>query len=87
MRIIYQAAVAAGLLGLAACGDSPTEEAAENIEAAGENQADMYEEMADNATTDAGEDALENRADQVEDAAEEAADNVADMEGDNTVGM
>ncbi len=57
--------LAAGVLALAACNNTPTEQAADNIEANAEATADNLEDMADNATTEAGEDALENQADAV----------------------
>ena len=73
MKIIYQAAVAAGLLALAACNNTPAEQAADNIEengeAAAENITDTAENVAENIT-----DAAENKADAVEDAAENKAD-------------
>ena len=69
---------AAGLMTLAAC-QSPeadnVEDAGENAAEMIENQGDALEEMADNATTEAGEDALENAADN----AYNQADNVEDM--------
>ena len=76
MRVIYQAAVAAGLLALAACNNTPAEQAAENIEDNAEVVADNLEEAADNATNEATEDALENKADAVREDADNKADAV-----------
>lgn len=85
MRFIQCAALAAGLAALSACGgDTPAENAAENVEAVSENQADMLEEQADNAATEATEERLENQADAVREEGEDKAENMA---GDNTVGM
>lgn len=77
MKKLLGSAAGAALLALAAC-NSPTEQAAENIEDAAENQADMYEAQADNATNEVVEDQLENQADQVEAAGERRADEVED---------
>jgi hypothetical protein len=63
MKKITALTIAAGLAALAACNSSPTEQAADNVEAAAENQADALEDAADNASTEAGEAALENQAD------------------------
>ena len=75
MKLIYQAAVAAGLLALAACNNTPAEQAADNIEengeATAENITDTAENVAENIT-----DTAENKADAVEDAAENKADAV-----------
>lgn len=74
MRKLACALAAAGLAALAACNDTPAENAAENVEAAADNEADLLEEMADNATTDAAEDNFQNAAENVEEAGENAAD-------------
>ena len=88
MRILKQGAIAAGLFGLAACGgQTPAENAAENIEAAAENQADMYEQMADNTTNEVLESSLENQADATLEAAENRAEAVEDQVGADTNGM
>ena len=49
MKITTTLAVAVGLLGLAACKQSPTENKADQIEANAENTATMIEANADNA--------------------------------------
>lgn len=85
MKMITALAVAAGISALAACNESPREEAAENIEMNGENVADNLEEAADNATTEAGEDSLENQADAVRDNADAAADDLRTNDADTNV--
>ena len=74
MKITRTLAVAAGIAALAACNQSPQEQAADNIEANAEMTADNLEEAADNAPTEATEDALENQADAIREAGEENAD-------------
>lgn len=79
-------AVTVGLMGLAACNNSPTEQAADNIEANAEMTADNLEEMADNASTDARENSLENSADVTREQGEEKADATrtsADIDGNS----
>ena len=78
--------VALGAAALAACNQSPREEAADNLEANTEIMADNLEEAADNATSDVTEDSLENAADAVEANGEAAADEVregADADGNS----
>lgn len=55
-------AAAAGLVGLAACNNTPREQAADNIEANAESIADNLDAAADNAGDTAAGDALDNRA-------------------------
>ena len=62
MKITTTLAVAVGLASLAACNQSPKEEAADNIEANAEMTADNLEEAADNATNEAVNN-IENTAD------------------------
>ena len=75
----------AGLMALAACGKSPEAEAVENAgdnaAAAVENQADMLEGAADNATNEATEASLENAADNAHAASENISD-AADAKAD-----
>ena len=66
MRMIVITAAVAGLASLAACNNTPREQAAENIEAAADNQSDALEAAADNTSGPAAE-ALENKSDAVED--------------------
>jgi hypothetical protein len=83
MKIAAAVALALGVSALAACNQSPQEEAADNIEANAEMTADNMEEMADNATTESAEDSLENQADATREAGEEAADaNRSGMDAD-----
>ncbi len=83
MKITSAFAVLVGVAALAACNQSPQEQAADNIEANAEMTADNMEEMADNATSEAAEDALENNADATRETGEEAADaNRSGMDAD-----
>ena len=86
MKIVNIVAVAFGLGALAACNQSPQEQAADNIEVNAEMVADNLEEAADNATTEAAEDNLEAADDAVEANGEAAADAVrdgADLDGNS----
>ena len=74
MKILAQAAVAAGLLALGACTNTPAENAAQNVEMNAENTADVLDEQADNAATEAGEAALDNQAAAVRAEGENTAD-------------
>jgi cell division protein FtsB len=90
MRILAMGVAAAGLLALAACNNTPAEQAADNIIENAENTADILEEQADNATSEVTEDRLENQADVVRDVAEnkaEAVEDAGENAGGNTVGM
>ena len=75
MKKIFALGAAVGLVALSACNSSPREQAADNIEANAEMTADNLEDMADNASTTAGESALENQAD--------ATRNVGDMKAED----
>jgi hypothetical protein len=74
MKITTTLAVAVGLAALAACNQSPREDAADNIEANAEMTADNLEEVADETGHEAAEDALEKQADATREAGEENAD-------------
>ena len=74
MRMIVKGAMVGGLMALAACNNTPAENAADNVRESAENTADALDEAADNAATENGADALENKADAVRDAAENKAD-------------
>lgn len=88
MKILKQGAIAAGLMALAACGgQTPAENAADNVEAVSENQADLLEDMAANATTESAESSLENQADAVRAAGENQADAIEANAGADTNGM
>ncbi|QIQ85575.1 hypothetical protein [Erythrobacter sp.] len=70
-----------------ACGpDSPREELgdrmeeqADAIEDVGNERAEMLEERADEAATDAREDMLNERAEEIDDIGDEAADEINDV--------
>ena len=74
MKITTTLAVAVGLAALAACNQSPTEQAADNIEANAEMNADNLEDAADATENEALESNLENAADATREAGEENAD-------------
>lgn len=82
MKTISTVAMSFALCALAACNNTPQEQAADNIEANAEVVADNLEEAADNATTEAGEDALENKADATREAGENAAEDMRTNEAD-----
>jgi|ERR1700754_4587498 hypothetical protein len=78
-------AVALGVAALAACNQSPQEQAADNIEANAENTADVIESNTENAA-DAVEANGQNAADEVRAAGENTADavrNGADADGNS----
>jgi hypothetical protein len=78
MKIITTFAVALGLASLAACNQSPREEAADNIEANAEATADAIEANADDMPGVTASDAADNAADQVRAEGEAAADATRD---------
>ena len=84
-KISTAMAVAFGVAALAACNQSPKEEAADNIEANAENVADTIEANAE-AVTDNMQANAENAADTVRAEGENAADatrNGADADGNS----
>lgn len=89
MKLLIQSAAVAGLLTLAACGgNTPAENAAENIREATENQADYLDQQAYNATNEVVEERIENQAEAVRDAGERRADAVENtMTPSNVNGM
>lgn len=78
MRIFTQGAIATALLALTACGSTqtPAENAADNVAAMSENQADYLEDVAANTSNDMMADSLENQADATREAGENAADSI-----------
>lgn len=90
-KIAIAAASLFVLSGVAACGESATDKAAEKqadaIEATGEARADQLEAQADVAPTDAQKDALNAQADQVEKNADRKADQVEQHGGNADGGM
>ena len=75
MKKIALVAVAAGLMSVAACNRTPTEQAADNVSDNMEAQADNLEDMADN-TTGADAAALSNASENVEDQADAVENSV-----------
>lgn len=76
MKLLHIGVAAAGLAALAACNNTPAENAASNARMEAENRADAIENMAAN-TMDAAEnrvDALQNQADAARAAGENQAD-------------
>jgi len=77
MRHLTKALLGASFLALAACGGQGDDALGDNVADAAENQADMLDAQADNATSDVAEERLEDQADVVEEtgeAREEAID-------------
>jgi hypothetical protein len=68
MTRLFTIVLAAGAISITACERSPTEERADNVEAAAENRAESIEEHA------------ENRADAIREAAENEADAIRNTE-------
>ena len=62
MKKVFVLGLAAGLASLAACNNTPREQAADNIEANADAVADNLEDAADNAGTSTAENGLENQA-------------------------
>ena len=81
MKILVKAAAAVGLLALAACNNTATENKADAIEANGANVAENLEEAAENMTNDHAAEATENKADAVRESTEEKADAVREGNG------
>ncbi len=82
MKSIVPILAAAGLVALAGCNNTPAENAAANGEAVAENEADIIDEQAANASTEAGEAALENDAAAVRAEGENAADAIENKAGE-----
>lgn len=75
MKKIALVAVAAGLMSVAACNRTPTEQAADNVADNMEMQADNLQDMSDNATgNDAA--ALSNASENMEDQADTVENSV-----------
>lgn len=80
MKILIKAVAGASLLALAACGGNADDQAAANVEAVTENQADALEQQAQVAPNETMEDSLEQQADNVEDAGEAKAEAIDDTD-------
>jgi hypothetical protein len=85
MKKLFIPIVAAGLVSLGACNNTPREQTADNIEANAEAVADNLEESADNAGTDAAEGALENQADAVRDTGQNQAEDMRTNDADTNL--
>ena len=81
MKILVKAAAAVGLLALAACNNTATENKADAIEANGANIAENLSEQAENMTNDQAAEATENKAEAVQENAENKADAVREGNG------
>ena len=81
MKILVKAAAAVGLLALAACNNTATENKADAIEANGANVAENLEEAAENMTNDQAAEATENKAEAVREDADNKADAVREGNG------
>ena len=84
MKKLLITGLVAGLATLAACNQTPKEQAADNIEANAEMMADNMEAMADNATGNA-EDALENQADATRATGENQAEDMRTNDADTNL--
>ncbi|MBD8678361.1 hypothetical protein [Sphingomonas sp. CFBP 13720] len=85
MKKLFVMTAAIGLASLAACNQTPREQAADNIEANAEAVADNIEDRADYANTEAGEDLLENRADAVRATGENQAEDMRTHDADTNL--
>lgn len=85
MKKMMTIALAAGLASLAACNNTPRENAADNIEANAEAVADNLEDMADTANTEGAEDAMENQADAVRATGQNQADDMRTNDADTNL--
>jgi uncharacterized lipoprotein len=86
MKLTHTFAIAVAVGALAACNQSPKEQAADNIEANAEMQADNLEEVAGDVNNDVVEDNLQTQADATRAAGENAADATrdgADLDGNS----
>jgi len=81
MKILMKAAAAVGLLALAACNNTATENKADAIEANGANVAENLEAAAENMSNDQAAEATENKADAVRESTENKADAVREGNG------
>jgi peptidoglycan hydrolase CwlO-like protein len=82
MKKTFAIAAVASLVALSACNSSPSEQAADNIEANAEGVADNLEAAADNIGGDA---ALENQADAVRATGENQAEDMRTNDPDTNL--
>ena len=85
MKKLLIIAAATGLVSLAACNNTPKEQAADNIEANTEMMADNMEDMADNATTENASDMMENQADAVRATGQNQAEDMRTNDADTNL--
>ena len=85
MKKIFVFTAAASLAALAACNNTPQEQAADNIEANSEAVADNLEDAADNVSTEAASDGLENKADAVRATGQNQADDMRTNDPDTNL--
>ena len=85
MKKVFALGVAAGLMSLSACNNTPREQAADNIEANAEAAADNLEEAADNVTSEAAEANLENAAEAVRATGENQAEDMRTHDADTNL--
>ena len=85
MKKLIALGLAAGLASLAACNNTPREQAAENIEANADNVADGLEAAADNTGSEAAEAGLENQADAIRATGANAAEDMRTNDPDTNL--
>jgi len=85
MKKMFVFTAAASLAALAACNNTPQEQAADNIEANSEAVADNLEDAADNVSTEAASDGLENKADAVRATGQNQADDMRTNDPDTNL--
>lgn len=85
MKKVFAFGVAAGLLSLAACNNTPREQAADNIEANAEAVADNLEDAADATSNDVVEANLENAAEAVRATGENQAEDMRTHDADTNL--
>lgn len=79
MKTITSIFASAALATLAACNQSPAENAADQVREDAENTAEAMEERAEMMTNEMAEEAMENRAERLEERAENTADAMEEL--------
>ncbi len=85
MKAFIKIGAAFGVFALSACNQSPREEAAENVEANFDMQAENLEAAADNSGTEAGADTLQNQADALRNEGENVATDLTTNDADTNL--